>query len=96
MRKITQGAYNAWKNKTPFKKANTRVDVDFDRECTLYLHGNCIAKEVDGELFVNHCGWTTNTTRERLNMFPNVHIRKFQGDFLLNEQIMNPGWNKIG
>lgn len=95
MRKITKEAWTAWSNRKPFKKANTRVDVDFNKERTLYLHGNCIAKEEYGDFLINNCDWITNTTKERLNMFPGIHIKKVKGDFILNGSLMPRGWIKI-
>ncbi len=96
MRKVTQQAYNAWVNRKPFKKGNTRVAITIDKKRSLYLHGNCIAKEENGKFYINHCGWETCTTRERLNMFPGVHIRINKGSFILNEEkVMESGWNLI-
>lgn len=92
MRKISETAYYNFITNHKFSSKNTKVEVDGD-EARLLLHGNCIAKKVDGEVFINHCGWETNTTRDRLNAFPGVHIRIFKGDFILNEMgYMNKGW----
>ena len=33
----------------------------------LLLHGNCIAKRVNGKIFISNAGWNSNTTKERLN-----------------------------
>lgn len=95
MRKVTHQAYNAWVNRKPFKKGNTRVEI-YPNKKLLYLHDNCIAKEENSKLYINHCDWETPTTRERLNMFPGVHIRINKGSFILNEEkVMESGWNLI-
>lgn len=46
------------------KKAlrNTRTDGN-----TLYLHGNAIAKREDGQLYICDGGYSSLTTRDRLN-----------------------------
>ena len=51
-------------------KDNTRVEWDDSNKCyDVYLHGHCIAmyKPSDSSLKVNNCGYTTNTTKSRLN-----------------------------
>lgn len=66
MRKITEMACRAFFAGDNFNRANTRVESD-NGETRLYLHGHCIAKRNSSGLFVNSCGWETNTTKERLN-----------------------------
>lgn len=92
MRKITEKAYYNWVNRIPFKQSNTQVKIKYNGDRELYLHGNCIAKEDNGIFLINHCNWETSTTRERLNIFPNVHIKINQGRFILNGNIMKSGW----
>jgi hypothetical protein len=66
MRKITKEAATAFRMDKPFKKDNTEVKVS-QTETAMYLHGNKIAW-CDGEnIYLSSCGYTTNTTKERLN-----------------------------
>ena len=86
MREITRKAYNAFKNKKHFTLANTKVRI-LNKNPHLYLHDNLIAKEIDGDIYINNGGWNSNTTRERLNPFVN-RIRK-QGDSLIINEKLN-------
>ena len=61
-----------WNNNSGWSKANTLVRRgrnDVTNPCSeVYLHGNHIATYTDdGHLYINHCGWKTNTTKSRLN-----------------------------
>ena len=49
-----------------WSKANTRVEDEGDVK-SIYLHDNKIASIEKGQLFINHCGWKTVTTKSRLN-----------------------------
>ena len=66
MRKVTQESVSAFVEVRPFKSGNTRVEVR-DGESFLYLHDNMIAHRSNDTLFITTCGWSTNTTKERLN-----------------------------
>lgn len=76
---------------TPFKSGNTEVH-DFGWYTALYLHGNKIAemqytghgKEAKKTLYVTNAGWPTNTTKERLNGLPGVHIQQIKGKWYLD------------
>ena len=79
MRKITADAIRAFRYRQTFKRGNTEVKV-FDNSVALFLHGNIIAEyAADGGLYIRDGGWQSNTTKERLNGLPNVHI--YQKDF---------------
>ena len=78
MRKIEREMIQAIIERSYFKKANTKVTVvvpkgaDSKAEMRVYLHDNHIATYThDGQLFVNHCGWETVTTKSRLNSLIN-------------------------
>lgn len=103
MRKITNEAIKAFHAGYDFKKDNTEV-VCKGNERQFYLHGCCIAKKVLGDgLYLSHCGWKTNTTKERLNGILSVYqsARIYQKDFqwyLVKNEKETPfkdGWNKI-
>lgn len=92
MRKVSREAAYAFINNIRYSSNNTKVIV-YDGETHLVLHGNTIAKKIGENVYINHCGWETVTTRDRLNALRNVHIRIFKGDFILNEKInMMKGW----
>ena len=52
-----------------WKKANTEVEAhpSGNNEMRVFLHGSNIASYKDGNLYINHCGWQTVTTKSRLN-----------------------------
>lgn len=92
MRKITREALQAFINKEPFSKSNTTVHVSEDGEVTLLLHGNSIAKQVNGVLSICSAGWPTNTTKERLNSLPGVRIHSANGVWYLNGMYWDGDW----
>ena len=76
MRKIEREMIQAIIDRRNFSKANTRVVLhagdpskgEDRKDMRVYLHGNWIAEYTqDGQLYINHCGWKTNTTKSRLN-----------------------------
>ena len=105
MKKITDEAQKAFHAGYYFKKGNTEVIIDNDKgERRFYLHGHCIAKKVLGNgLYLSHCGWKTNTTKERLNGILDayrsawIHQKDFTWYLVKNEKetLFLDGWNKI-
>jgi len=92
MRKITEDAIRAFRNRQTFKRGNTEVKV-FHNSCGLYLHGNMIAEyAVDGALYISDGGWQTTTTKERLNGLPNVSVHQKNFLWFLNGKEWNGGW----
>ena len=74
MRQITADSVHAFVHNQPFKRQNMQVTID-DDGTHLLLHGNEIAHRTkDGQLEITDTGWQTNTTKERLNAIPGVHI----------------------
>lgn len=98
MRKITQEAVDAFLKYKPYYKDNTQIEITSDcgyLESRMYLYGHWIALlNVDG-LEINHCGYMTNTTKERLNGIPGVCIQQKKGVWYLNGKEMLDGWNKV-
>ena len=91
MRKITQESVEAFMNATPFKKSNTEVKVK-PNVTILVLFGNEIAyryNDPERTLSITNCGWESNTTKERLNALPNVHIQKDNWKWYLNGKEWN-------
>lgn len=74
MRKVTRQAMYALQQEQSFNSKNTRVSGD-----TLYLFGNPIIRVIRstrGEIEqyrLSMCGYSTNTTRDRLNGFCNFN-----------------------
>lgn len=79
-RKITKESIAAFLSGKRFNKANTSVlvneDAGPDQMAALYLYGNCIARRylATGKLEITTAGWSTRTTRERLNGLPGVAV----------------------
>jgi len=75
MRKIERQMLQAIVNSKGWSKDNTRVEYNGDlTDCdqvffSVYLHGHKIAVYYpkDSTLYVNNCGYATNTTKSRLN-----------------------------
>ena len=94
-RKITQQAVNALYGKYPFKKDNTEVFMNSSGWWCLVLYGTGIATIASEGLKINHHGYLTNTTKERLNGLPGVSITQKKGIWYLNGSEMKEGWNVI-
>ena len=62
MKKVTEETCAAFMAGKKLKIGNTVSTGD-----ELILHGNCIAKRVDGVVLISNAGWETATTKERLN-----------------------------
>ena len=60
-------------------------------------YGNPIAVIEYGKLFIRHAGYPTNTTKERLNGLPNVHIQQKNWRWFLNGEEWTTGgsWTKV-
>ena len=66
MRKIEQAMITAVANGRDWRSGNTEV-VNDGPVVTIKLHGNVIAWLQSGMMFVTPAGWTTSTTKSRLN-----------------------------
>lgn len=79
MRKITLESATALKHKKYYKKSNMFVVGGHYK-----LHGHEIVEFKNNRLFLNNCGYYTNTTKERLNgvlsVF-NTGLKIIQRDF---------------
>ncbi len=85
MRKIERQMQAAIATRTDWRKSNTSVDVDSEGYTTVRLHGNRIAEiEPNGDIILSSCGWSTPTTKSRLNAVLDVFLSGcgiFQKDF---------------
>lgn len=80
MRQITKKAVEALLAGTNYNNINTEV-----RDNAMYLHENKIAWfDINGQLWIDNCGWKSVTTKERLNALPNVHIVQRNSQWYLN------------
>jgi hypothetical protein len=66
--KITMDSVYAFVIGKPFCRQNMEVTAN-DNGVYLKLHGNVIARRdrENGAVFISNCGWSTNTTKMRLN-----------------------------
>lgn len=62
MRKITEEICKAFRNGEKKTIGNSHTDG-----VRLFLFGNCIAKKEEVSIWINNQGYTTQTTKERLN-----------------------------
>ena len=75
-RKITKESVQAFMDRKKFNKGNMSVEVE-GNVTKLKLHGNTIATIDElGVLSISNAGWQSNTTKERLNGLPGVHVQQ--------------------
>ena len=70
MRKIEQQMNRAIANRTNWAGSNTTVTYNNSINCSsVFLHGHQIATvdHATNAVKISSCGWTTNTTKSRLN-----------------------------
>lgn len=94
MRKITEESIRAFQHDQKFGKSNTTVVVN-ENTTKLFLFGNLIAEKRDGRTFITNADFFTNTTKERLNGLPNVHIVQQAGQWYLNGKKWNGKWTEV-
>lgn len=66
MRKVTQVTSENFMDSIACKVSNTAVKIE-DGITKLLLFGNCIAELNGKKLTIRNCGWSSPTTKERLN-----------------------------
>ena len=96
MRKITKEAVDKFLSKETFRKSNMSVEESYG-VYKLKLHGNTIATIDElGVLSVSNAGWTSNTTKERLNGIPGVSVNQKNWNWYLNGNEWSGEWTRIG
>lgn len=95
MRKITQEACRAFENLGEYKKSNTEVRKINDVSSEMYLFGNLIAYSNADGIFISNGGYSSNTTKERLNGLTGVHIHQKDFQWYLNGEVWYGDWIKI-
>ena len=91
MRKITEESVDAFMNARKFKKSNMEIEV-LPNVTVMRLHGNPIAfryNDPERTLSITDAGWSSNTTKERLNGIPNVSIQQKNWEWYLNGEKWN-------
>jgi hypothetical protein len=79
MSQITTKICAAFEERRELKIDNSNTDGE-----SLWLFGNKIAKWVDGEIWITNAGWSSKTTKDRLNGLSRVSIRQASGSWYLN------------
>lgn len=97
MRKITKDAIRAFREHKKFKRGNTEVEVSASGLfADLKLHGNTIAKSgVFEGLMISSAGFSTATTKERLNGFDEVNIQQKNFIWYLNGREWSGEWVEV-
>ena len=96
-RQITEVITRKFLNDTAYRLSNSEVRTDFT-STRLYLFDNLIAKKdkVTGKIYITMCGYSTVTTRERLNGLPNVSLCQKNGiQYLNGKPIDTHEWYEI-
>ena len=94
MRKITNQMYSHFYSFHNWKSGNTQLE-NFRGVSTIRLHGNLIAKLDDKGLHITNAGWSSNTTKERLNALHGVGICQKDFEWYLNGVKWNGEWITI-
>ena len=88
MRKIEKKINEAIENKKCFNSSNSKVIYYLPEDISdIYLHDNLIGRynHLTKSIWINSCGWQTNTTKSRINalldLLPNKKYGIFQKNF---------------
>jgi hypothetical protein len=87
MRKITEQVVGAFENYNIKKVGNTETDGT-----SLWLFGNKIAEHRADGIWITNAGWSSPTTKERLNGITGVHITQKKGEWFLNGHRWDGEW----
>lgn len=90
MNQTTSKVVNAFMNGEYLKVGNSYTDGN-----SLYLFNNKIAEHRSDGLYISNAGWTSRTTKERLNGISGVNIYQKKYKFHLNGVEWNGDWIRI-
>lgn len=90
MRKVTEQIVRAFLSGETRTISNSRSENG-----RLYLFNNLIAEYRNGSLWITNAGWSSATTKERLNALPNVRIHQRRGDWYLNDIEWGGEWVEV-
>lgn len=79
MRVTTEKICSAFENRRALKLGNSETDGN-----TMWLFGNAIAKWHNNGMWITNAGWSSKTTKERLNGLSGVSIQQRKGNWFLN------------
>jgi len=91
-RQISIDAAEAFMSNRPFKRDNTEVVLMTSGTMQLFLFGNCIAQKLRNELRITSAGYSTVTTKDRLNALPGVKIYQKDFQWYLNDLPWDGEW----
>lgn len=99
-RKITNDAIAALIEGRPFSRDNTMVTIGDEEDDNyigdfLYLHGNPIMKIDSSGVYISTAGWSTKTTKERLNGLSGVRVYHHKKQLYLNDKPWDGKWTKV-
>lgn len=94
MRAITFDSVQAFRNNETRSFGNTRVKAE-NGVTKLFLHDNLIAVKENGVVRVSNAGWSSNTTKERLNGLHGVNIHQKNFVWYLNGEEWNGEWREV-
>ena len=96
MRKITREAIQHFNKGINFNKGNSRVEI-INNTSNLLLHNNKIAiKDLNtGKIKISNGGWSSNTTKGRLNGISGVDIYQKNYKWYLNNFPWDGKWIEI-
>lgn len=94
MRAITFDSVQAFRNNQTRSFGNTRVH-SANGVTKLFLHDNLIAVKENGVVKVSNAGWSSNTTKERLNGLSGVNIRQKNFVWYLNGEEWDGEWKEV-
>ncbi|WP_055128545.1 hypothetical protein [Pseudomonas mediterranea] len=98
-RKVTEQAVSAFLAGRVGCFNNTTVELSpLGKVVVLKLHGNAIARrDLNGNhMEVCNGGWSSNTTKERLNGIPGVRVNQKNFEWFLNGVEWDGGWTVVG
>lgn len=87
MRQITEQIVRAFEGRYSKKINNSETDGT-----SLWLHDNKIAEHRDGGIWITNAGWSSKTTKERLNGLTGVHITQKNFEWYLNGNLWDGSW----
>jgi len=90
MRQITRDIVQAFESRNSLRIDNSRTDGQ-----SLWLFNNRIADWRSDGLWITNSGWTSATTKERLNGLTGVHIQQVRGNWFLNGRAWDGEWINV-
>lgn len=96
MRIVTKKAVEAFIEAKHFLSGNTFIDVSAS-EVHFFLHNNLIARKdrLTGRVSITTAGWSTATTKARLNGIPGVQVYTKASQLYLNGVSWSGDWKTI-